>query len=74
MACDFLLMAMALLLESSPVRLQFQHQHRDQRNNHSRRAAHNGRHFQGCRKINSDEEDPRRCKSSSGQLGTHEPK
>lgn len=50
MACDFLLMAMALLLESSPVRLQFQHQHRDQRNNHSRRAAHNGRHFQSCRK------------------------
>lgn len=47
MACDFLLMAMALLLESSPVRLQFQHQHRDKRNNHSRRAAHNGRTLPG---------------------------
>jgi hypothetical protein len=75
MACDFLLMVTALLVEPkpSPVRHQHQHQHSSS-NGHLRRAAHDGRHLPGLSQNKSDEEGPRSRKSSSGYSGIHEPK
>lgn len=68
MACDFLLMATALLLESSPAPAPAQAKQPP-----TAGSAHRAT-LPKLPQNNSDEEGPRYWKSSSGQLGIHEPK
>lgn len=68
MACDFLLMATALLLEPSPAPAPAPAKQPPTAGS-AQRAT-----LPKLPQNNSDEEGPRCWKSSSGQLGIHEPK